>query len=120
MGAGLLGLAVLTLGATTAEADAVESGKKVYSTNCVSCHGQTGKGDGPVGAALNPRPRDFSTGDFKLDTDGDGTPGSDADLKNVIKKGAAAFGGSPLMAPWGHLPEQDIENVIAYVRSLKH
>jgi mono/diheme cytochrome c family protein len=37
----------------------------------------------------------------------------------VIVKGGAAFGGSPLMAPWGHLSDKDRENVIAYIRSLK-
>ena len=110
-------LALLVPGAALA-AD-VENGKTIYMTNCLSCHGETGKGDGPVGAALNPKPRDFSAGDFKFDTDGDGTPGSDTDLKNVISKGAGAYGGSPLMAPWGHLPDSDIEDVIVYVRSLK-
>jgi mono/diheme cytochrome c family protein len=95
------------------------AGKTVFTTNCVSCHGETGKGDGPVGAALNPRPRDFSVGEFKFDTDKDGKPGTDADLTNVITKGAGEYGGSPLMAPWGHLAAQDIQNVIAYIRSLK-
>ena len=86
---------------------------------CASCHGTSGKGDGPVGAALQPPPRDFSTGDFKYDADKDGTPGTDADLKGVITQGAAAFGGSPLMAPWPTLSEDDVANVIAHIRSLK-
>lgn len=119
-GVGLLGLAVATFGvAPVVKADEVANGKKVYTTNCVACHGPTGKGDGPVGAALNPRPRDFSAGVFKFDTDGDGKKGTDADLKAVVSKGAAAFGGSALMAPWGHLPAKDIEDLISYVRSLK-
>jgi mono/diheme cytochrome c family protein len=112
------GLAVLGLPGGARAADAA-AGKTVYDTNCASCHGPTGKGDGPVGAALNPRPRDFSLGEFKFDTDHDGKAGTDADLKSVITKGGAAFGGSPLMAPWGHLPEKDIDNVIAYIRTLK-
>lgn len=96
-----------------------QAGKSVYETNCLSCHGPSGKGDGPVGQALNPRPRDFSRGEFKFDADNDGQTGTDADLDAVISKGAAAFGGSPLMAPWGHLPEKDRANLIAYIRSLK-
>ena len=76
------------------------AGKTTFDTNYASCHGVSGKGDGPVGAALQPPPRDFTAGDFKFDTDGDGKSGTDADLKAVITQGAAAFGGSPLMAPW--------------------
>jgi len=36
-------------------------GKKLYKANCASCHGPTGRGDGPAGAALNPRPADLAT-----------------------------------------------------------
>ena len=97
----------------------VAAGKATYDTNCMSCHGMTGKGDGPVGAVLNPRPRDLSVGDFKFDTDGDGTPGKDEDIKSVVQQGAGAFGGSPLMAPWPSLSDDEIANLIAYIRSLK-
>jgi mono/diheme cytochrome c family protein len=95
------------------------AGKATFSANCASCHGETGKGDGPVGAALQPPPRDFSQGEFKFDGNGNGKPGEDEDLKAVITQGAAAFGGSPLMAPWPTLSDADVANVIAYVRSLK-
>ena len=95
------------------------AGKAVFMANCMSCHGMTGKGDGPVGSALNPPPRDFSTGSFKYDTDKDSTAGADVDLTAVIKKGAAAFGGSPMMAPWPTLTDAQIADVIAYIRSLK-
>ena len=112
-------LAAFTLPGVATAGDAA-AGKGPFEANCSSCHGLTGKGDGPVGAALNPKPRDFSVGDFKLDTDGDGEAGTDADLTNVITKGAGAYGGSPLMAPWGGvLAAGDVENVIAYIRSLK-
>jgi mono/diheme cytochrome c family protein len=111
----LVGLAPV---AAFAAGDAA-AGKTVYDTNCVSCHGPEGKGDGPVGAALQPPPRNFSVGDFKFDTDSDGKPGTDADLKNVITKGGAAFGGSPLMAPWPMLSAADVDNLVAYIHSLK-
>jgi mono/diheme cytochrome c family protein len=116
---GVLVLAALLWLPAGAGAADVANGKTVYTTNCMSCHGESGKGDGPVGAALNPHPRDFSVGEFKFDTDNDGKTGTEADLENVIKNGAGAYGGSPLMAPWGHLPEKDIQDVIAYIRTLK-
>jgi len=110
---------VAWLAPTTAFADDAEAGKAIYTVNCVACHGATGKGDGVVGAVLQPPPRDFSAGVFMFDTDGDGQTGTDADLKNVIMKGGGAFGGSPLMAPWPVLTEADIENLIAYIRTFK-
>jgi mono/diheme cytochrome c family protein len=117
--ASMLALA-LALAPTTALAGDAAKGKVVYTANCTSCHGETGKGDGPVGQVLQPPPRNFATADFKYDTDADGKPATDADLKGVISKGAGAFGGNQMMAPWGGiLSDEDIDNVIAYIRTLE-
>ena len=115
-----IALAALVAGmAPAAFAGDVAAGKASYTINCFACHGETGKGDGPVGVALQPPPRDFSMGEFMFDTDGDGTKGSDTDLTNVIKNGAMKYGGSPLMAPWATLSDDEIANLVAFVRSLK-
>ena len=103
------------LGASAGSADA---GKAIYTNACAACHGDNGDGKGPVGATLQPPPRDFSKADFALDTDGDGKKGTDADLVNVIKQGAAAYGGSLLMAPFAHLADSDVQDLIAYIRAL--
>jgi mono/diheme cytochrome c family protein/Tol biopolymer transport system component len=36
------------------------AGQKLYLSNCVPCHGASGRGDGPAGVGLNPRPGDFT------------------------------------------------------------
>jgi mono/diheme cytochrome c family protein len=120
LGAFLAAAALASLPALTAQAagDAA-AGKTTFETLCVTCHGPQGKGDGPAGVALTPPPRDFSKGEFKYDADKDGKTGTDADLLLIVKNGAGAYGGSPLMAPWGHLSDTELQNVIAYVRTLK-
>ncbi len=113
-----MALPVLMAPAAALAGDAA-AGKTVFEANCASCHGLTGKGDGPVGAALNPKPRDLSKGEFKFDADKDGTAGGDEDIALVIKNGAFAYGGSALMAPWAALSDDDVANLVAYIRSLK-
>jgi len=43
---------------------ASNSGKKLYEDKCAICHGRNGKGDGPAGAALDPKPADFTRSKF--------------------------------------------------------
>src|ERR1051325_67974 len=33
-----------------------DSGRAIFEANCVSCHGPTGRGDGPLSRTLNPKP----------------------------------------------------------------
>ena len=110
--------AMLLLAPFGAWAGDAAAGKPLFEANCSTCHGMGGKGDGPVGKALNPPPRDFTKAEFKYDGNGDGKSGGDEDLKAVIQKGALAFGGSALMAPWPTLNETQIENIIAHIRTL--
>ena len=37
-----------------------QSGKQMFQAYCASCHGATGKGDGPAAPALNPPPGDLT------------------------------------------------------------
>lgn len=38
----------------------LDRGKQAFMTNCTSCHGATAKGDGPVGANMNPKPTNLT------------------------------------------------------------
>jgi mono/diheme cytochrome c family protein len=104
--------AVVLSTAFMAYAADVEQGKKLYGQFCVTCHGQSGKGDGPGAAALNPKPRDHTDKEYMSKL-------SDDDLLKVIKNGGASVGKSPLMPPWGaSLKDDQIQDIIAYVRTL--
>jgi mono/diheme cytochrome c family protein len=39
----------------------LREGEAAYKDNCLSCHGPTGKGDGPASATLNPKPRNMTS-----------------------------------------------------------
>ncbi|HET7341080.1 MAG TPA: cytochrome c, partial [Methylomirabilota bacterium] len=47
-------------------------GKKLAETNCASCHGPEGKGNGPAAAALPPpKPADWTSAKVAAETDGE-------------------------------------------------
>jgi mono/diheme cytochrome c family protein len=74
----------------------------------VPCHGPTGKGDGPVGLTLNPRPADLSL---------HAVPGvhTDGQLYLWITNG---FEGSVMPAFKDVLTEDQRWHVVNYVRTL--
>lgn len=116
----IVGVVVLGLVVTSVAGDA-DRGKEVYDTigACFACHGADGKGDTPVAASLNPKPRSFVIGEFLYDTDEDGAKGTKADLKNIIKYGAAKYGGSVMMAGRADLSDEDVDALVAFILSLK-
>ncbi len=78
---------------------------------CSKCHGPNGFGDGPSGATLNPKPRNFH--DCALMA-----KDSDAFILREIKGGSASVGRSSGMPAWGEALEDDqIKSFIAYVRN---
>ncbi len=93
------------------DAAAIEAGKVIYTDNCATCHGDSGKGDGPGGASLSPKPGNL----VSL------LPAKQDDFVYwVISEGGAATGKSASMVAWnGTLSEEEIWQVIAYTRSLK-
>lgn len=88
---------------------AVTAGKDIYNTNCASCHGEGGKGDGPAGASLEPKPAVLA-GDTK---------GDDYIFWRISEGGAMAPFNSSMPAFKGVLTEEQIWQTIAYVRTLK-
>jgi putative copper resistance protein D len=81
----------------------IERGQQVYQDNCAACHGPFGRGDGPAGRALNPRPADLRLHATQH------TPGQ---LYWWVSKG---FPGSAMPAFEDTLSEEDRWNVLNYV-----
>lgn len=52
------------------DTSAPEKGKKIYEKLCVTCHGNTGKGDGPTAKTLDPKPADHTSEAFQSQGDG--------------------------------------------------
>ena len=53
-----------------ADANSIAVGKTVYTKECFSCHGTTGKGDGPAAKDLEKSPGDLSNPKLWDQTDG--------------------------------------------------
>ncbi|PYM11442.1 MAG: cytochrome c class I, partial [Candidatus Rokuibacteriota bacterium] len=80
-------------------------GKKSVETNCVPCHGPSGKGDGPAAAALTPKPANWTSDKVKKEADGE--------LFWKISNGRGP------MPPWKHLPEKERWQIVNYIRTLQ-
>lgn len=91
--------------------DPVAAGKEIFNQVCIPCHGAEGKGDGPASASLDPKPRNLTDPAYMKQLD-------DRYLFELISRGGIAMGKSPQMPPQPTLAVQDINNVIAFVRTL--
>jgi mono/diheme cytochrome c family protein len=85
-------------------------GKETYARNCAPCHGPGGKGDGPSAATLNPPPRDHTNAEYMSTL-------TDKKIADTIKMGGI-ISGYPNMPSNPHLKREEIEALVAYVRSL--
>jgi mono/diheme cytochrome c family protein len=103
---------MLTSGGVAQAAGDAAKGKATFQQSCGGCHGPTGKADGPMGAALNPKPKDLSEKTYNASMKEDY-------LTKLIKEGGPAVGKSPLMPKMGGtLKDSDVADVIAFLRSL--
>jgi cytochrome c oxidase cbb3-type subunit 2 len=97
----------------TPTVERLKTGKFVYERGCATCHGMQGKGDGLAAPYLDPRPRDFTKGEFKFRTTPNGAIPTVEDLARTITHGL----NGTAMSPWTELSKQDLQAVIAYVET---
>ncbi|MBI3989644.1 MAG: c-type cytochrome [candidate division NC10 bacterium] len=97
---------------TEAASQVLAQGKDVYQRKCAVCHGTEGRGDGSAAYLLYPKPRDFTSGKFKIRSTL--TLPTDQDLFRTITNGIPGTS----MPSWANLSEQDRWTLVAYVKSL--
>jgi mono/diheme cytochrome c family protein len=96
--------------------DTRTSGRRVYETYCIGCHGNEGLGNGPAAEFLNPKPRNFVNGAYKFFHFGEPGPlPSDESLRITIRNGIP---GSSMPA-FPLLSDQEVLDVETYIKSLR-
>lgn len=88
-------------------AEAVSAGADVFKSYCASCHGEYGHGDGVAGASLDPQPKNLAELQAQV---------ADDYLFWRIHSGKP---GTSMVAWNGILTEEQIWQVVAFIRMLK-
>jgi mono/diheme cytochrome c family protein len=87
--------------------DAANAGAEVFRTNCATCHGPQGHGDGPAGQSLEPKPKNLA----KIQA----VAGDDF-LFWRIREGKP---GTSMVAWKGILTDEQIWQTVSFIRTLK-
>ena len=90
-----------------------ESGKALYLKYCSQCHGDNGDGEGYATPHLSPRPRDFTTGKFKIRTTPNGALPTHQDLVNIIRRGMPYTS----MPAWPTLSDQEVSDLSHFIKT---
>ncbi len=86
----------------------VQKGAELYKSNCTSCHGESGKGDGVAGKALKPPARDFTA------IDGWTNGRKFSEMWKTLEEGVPSTG----MISYNFLSIEDRVYLIHYIHSL--
>ncbi len=115
----VLALVLLFLGAASAPAQEAGAegglGKEVYDKWCAHCHGDQGDGEGVAASRLNPKPRDFTSGKYKIRMTTTGNIPLDSDLVRAVRLGLA--GTSMPAFPETYLSDAEVDAVVEYIKS---
>jgi mono/diheme cytochrome c family protein len=119
----------LLLSACATQSTAPPTGAQTFATNCASCHGPLGEGDGPVAAAIRVNVPNLRT----LSQRNGGQFPADAVTSYIDGRDLPAAHGDRLMPIWGDVFEATgrlvangegakarIDAVVAYLRELQY
>ena len=87
------------------------AGKQLYARYCAQCHGEKGDGNGYATPHLFPRPRDFTSGKFKVRTTPNGALPSHQDLVDIIRRGMPYTS----MPAWPEFSDADVTNLAYFI-----
>lgn len=98
-------LAIVVIGGFAFSGDsAFAAGVDIYKQNCLLCHGEKGDGQGPMAQGLTPKPADFTDKEHMAKD-------TDEELIEAIKMGKG-----PMPPFGGTLSDQEIKDVLQYIR----
>ena len=90
------------------DAASIAAGKKAYADYCAACHGDTGKGDGPMAAFTgDPVPSDLTDAEWKHGS-------SDGEIFVIIRDGIEGTG----MKDFKDLKPEEIWHLVNFVKTL--
>lgn len=107
--------ALIIAGPAAAKPGDAAKGKEIYAQRCAACHGESGDGAGASKDFLNPPPRDFTSGNYKIKSSSfeDMVPNDD-DIYRIIRDGMP----DTAMPGWGDLlSEQDMRDLVAHLKT---
>ena len=90
-----------------------QAGKVLYDKYCTQCHGDSGNGLGTAAGRVKPRPRDFTSGKYKIRSTPSGFPPTTQDLITIIRDGLPYTS----MPPWPQLSEAELAELSYYLKS---
>jgi DMSO reductase family type II enzyme heme b subunit len=93
--------------------EACGTGKALYMEKCSQCHGESGDGKGVGADFFNPRPRDFTSGAFKLRTSESGELPTDDDLARAIRIGMPYTG----MPAWPQFSDKEVADLVCFLKT---
>jgi mono/diheme cytochrome c family protein len=90
-----------------------EAGKNTYVKYCSQCHGDKGDGQGYATPHVLPKPRDFTSGKFKIRTTPSGALPTHSDLVNIIRRGMPYTS----MPAWPNFSDQEVSDLAYYLKT---
>lgn len=87
----------------------LQDGAKLFQKSCVSCHGNTGHGDGVAGVNLDPKPANFHDSDLVWNS-------APYKFYNTIRLGVPGTG----MTAFSNLSDEEVWALAYYIKSLPY